>query len=366
MSKPLTIREFSLVLLIGLSEEMISNFAYKHFAADDILSLPSPLSFDQLDEQFQALSKRVTHRLAEAKNCVIHAPFLSEQHNKPFIELAQQAGARLYAFIFDLSKPLLREYSLTISEVSLGKQIKLFQRSIQDIASEGFIDIHVLDSLRAMETTQIQIIEYLDWDWSQAISRRYIDFSQAVEESFYVELGFYQEAILAEAELLVEAGKANDDDVRRALPTLLHGASPKTMAYVLKSAKNWLPDEQVHLRAYWVSLWYVILGKEAAFETWDWSLAAADFINAIDDPKPYLLIWDRRLQAGSRAALIHVINTIVDDHTWRDELEAWLIRPVMQQWLEKAFFENADTRLGQRLSLAEQRLKQLHEKHKSS
>lgn len=155
----LTIPEFSLVTLVGVSGAGKSTFAREHFAATEVLSSDAFRGFVCDDETSQAATKDAFDalyyiagkRLANRRLTVVDATNVQTQARKGLIELARRYHCLPVAIVLDLDPALCQERNQRRPDRDFGRhvvrnQARNLRRALRRLRNEGFRSVHVLSS----------------------------------------------------------------------------------------------------------------------------------------------------------------------------------------------------------------------------
>ena len=164
----LTIREGSLVLLIGPAGSGKSTFARKHFAGTEIVSsdaLRAAVSDDQGDQSasadaFQLLRLITGKRLRRGRLTVIDATNVQSKARRSLLRLARQNSAPTVAIVLDLPAAvcLARNQSRPDRRVApevIEKQAADLRASLTGLLEEGFERVYVMDNPEVIDSVRI-------------------------------------------------------------------------------------------------------------------------------------------------------------------------------------------------------------------
>jgi len=361
----LKIAEFSLVIVVGAVASGKSEFIKRNFTSDEIFSIPHTVDVDELDQRFEQLKEDIKRRLYRVESVVIDAPFYFERHRKLMTDLAFEYGADFRMLVFHISITDLRK--LTQQEELFT--VKVIIGHMRDLVAKLPTDRWVF---KTVEETQELTVDrdgtspYISLDWAKEISSRYEDYGRSPTEPAGYWDDISHQLDLEFATDLVLNGKGTDDIIRTALPELLRQISrfgkPDELKHVIVSSKNWLLDEQQMLKNYFLWLWIELQKTVGAFDQWEWMITATSFLNSMENHERYLIIWGRKLKSNSKSSLFHLVNTLVDHFEYHPKLWDWLKQPFIHEILESSFFRYDGTKFGERISMAEHRLRELKSK----
>ena len=167
--KPLTIPEFSLVVLIGATGSGKSSFARQHFKPTEIISSDvcrGMISDDENDqvvtaEAFELLHYIAAKRLTHKRLTVIDATNVQREARKPLIQLAREYDVLPVAIVLDMPEKLCLERNAIRPERAevqphvVRRHSRDLRRSLRHLKNEGFRRIHVLNSEEAVAEAAI-------------------------------------------------------------------------------------------------------------------------------------------------------------------------------------------------------------------
>jgi protein phosphatase len=169
MSKPLEIPELSLVVLIGVSGSGKSTFGQTHFLSTEVVSSDFCRGLVSDDENaqgatsdaFELLHYIAGKRLAHGNLTVIDATNVQPEARKPLVNLARQYHVLPVAIVFDLPERLCQDRNEDRPDRAFGPHVirnqqQQLRRGLRGLKREGFRQIHILDSLEAVESAVIQ------------------------------------------------------------------------------------------------------------------------------------------------------------------------------------------------------------------
>ncbi|MGH7154832.1 MAG: AAA family ATPase, partial [Acetobacteraceae bacterium] len=165
---PLTIPDFSLVLMMGASGSGKSTFAARHFSPTEILSsdrcrgMVADAESDQAatGDAFDVLYYIAAKRLASRRLTVIDATNLRAEDRKHAIELARRYHALPVIFALDVPETVCAERNRTRPDRAFGlhvvrNHVRLLRRSLRGLQREGFRVVHALSSTEAIANAKI-------------------------------------------------------------------------------------------------------------------------------------------------------------------------------------------------------------------
>ena len=353
------IPEFSLVILVGASSSLKFNFATEHFAAKDIFRIEPQPDIESLENEFQELYTKLNQRLEQVRTTIVDAPFLFSQHRKKMILLARQYGAAIITITFNVPAPLLRKEQTDMQMFTVGKELEYLSQAFKEIIQEDYNQTYHLDNPEAIKSASVEFSDDYDLSWGKRVFRQYQDFGRNPTQPIFAGDSFNIDLDIEFATELIFDKKASADVIRTVMYYGLTGIDDgSVIAYIQESARGWPPQEQSALRTYWFHVWHKLLHRAAAFDKWEWGMTAAEFIQNIENPEPFLVIWERHLLVNTRATLIHLINTLLKQHNYKPVFQAWLTRPIIYNILETAFYRytGENKAFAARISEAEQKL----------
>ena len=155
----ISIPEFSLVVLVGVSGSGKSTFARRHFLATEILSsdfcrslvCDDENSLAATDDAFDVLHYVAAKRLANMKLTVVDATNVQAAGRKRLVELARSYHALPVALVLDLPEKICRKRNAErvdrqLPERVIGQQCQQLRRSLKSLKREGFRRVQVLRS----------------------------------------------------------------------------------------------------------------------------------------------------------------------------------------------------------------------------
>jgi len=165
----LSIPEFSLVVLVGVSGSGKSTFARRHFLPTEILSSDFCRGLVADDENDQSASNEafdVLHyiagkRLAARRLTVVDATNVQKEARRPLIHLAREYHALPVAIVLDVPERTCRERNETRPDRDFGAHVTRIQarqlrRSLRELKREGFNQVHVLSSPEKIAAVRIE------------------------------------------------------------------------------------------------------------------------------------------------------------------------------------------------------------------
>ncbi len=165
----ITIPNPSLTALIGPAGSGKSSFAKKHFQTTEIISsdhcraLVSDHENNQwaTSEAFDLVHTIAGKRLKLRRLTAIDATSIDPESRNPLISLAKKFYIRPIAIAFNLPLNILLKRNQhrtgrNLPEEILRKQFSTFQKWLHHTKKEGFKDIYILDSERAVEETVLR------------------------------------------------------------------------------------------------------------------------------------------------------------------------------------------------------------------
>jgi protein phosphatase len=165
---PLTIPDFSLVLMMGASGSGKSTFAARHFLPTEILSSDrcrAMVADDEADQAatgdaFDVLYYIAAKRLAARRLTVIDATNLRTEDRKHAIELTRRYHALPVVFALDVPEGVCIERNRSRPDRAFGghvvrNQVQLLRRSLRGLQREGFRVVQTLSSAEAIANVEI-------------------------------------------------------------------------------------------------------------------------------------------------------------------------------------------------------------------
>lgn len=157
MARVIELPPRALVLLVGTSGAGKSSFARGHFAPTQIVSsdfLRGVVRDDETDmdasaDAFEVLRLVVDKRLGAGRFTVVDATNVRSRDRAPLIARAKAHGAPLVAIVFDVDAATCiarndARGDRPNSRVYVMRQRANLERSLEELASEGFVAVHVL------------------------------------------------------------------------------------------------------------------------------------------------------------------------------------------------------------------------------
>jgi len=164
----LTVPEPSLVVLIGPSGAGKSTFAAKHFLPTEIVSSDFCRALVSDDENnmaatpaaFRMLQSIAGERLQSRRLTVIDATSVDPDSRKPLVALARKHGSLPVAIVFDVPEEVCIERNRGraarhLSARVVHRQWDEMHLSIRNLHEEGFHQVHVLDSVAAVDSAVV-------------------------------------------------------------------------------------------------------------------------------------------------------------------------------------------------------------------
>jgi protein phosphatase len=164
----ITIPQFSLITLIGVSGSGKSTFARKHFKQTEVLSSDYCRGLVCCDENDQVATKdafEVLHfiaakRLALKKLTVIDATNVQQEARKPILDLARSYHCMQVAIVFNLPRKVCEERNRERQNRNFGShvlrnQASQLKRSLKSLKREGYKYVHVFNSEEEVENVEI-------------------------------------------------------------------------------------------------------------------------------------------------------------------------------------------------------------------
>lgn len=165
----ITLPEFCLVLLIGVSGSGKSTFARAHFRPSEVLSSDACRAWIADDENdqsvtrdaFEVLNIIAAKRLANLRLTVIDATNVQPEGRRPLLALARQYHCIPMAIVFDLPEPVCLERDQArpnrhVGSLVISRQRQQLHQSLSTLKDEGFRRIYVLKS--PQEVAEVSIV----------------------------------------------------------------------------------------------------------------------------------------------------------------------------------------------------------------
>jgi len=170
INKILTIPEFSLILLVGVSGAGKTTFACKNFHPTQVLTSDKframisdnencmECSRDAFEVLYSITQKRLSRRLLT----VIDATNIQDYGRRQLLDFAQEHGAAPVAIVFNIPEDVCIERTLRRTDRPipldiLQKHFQEFHETLELIPTEGFHSIYILDGQEAAETALVSI-----------------------------------------------------------------------------------------------------------------------------------------------------------------------------------------------------------------
>jgi protein phosphatase len=167
--RTLTIPELALVVLVGPSGSGKSTFARTHFAPFETLSSDYCRGLVSNDENDQAATKPAfetlhyiaAKRLERGLLTVVDATNVQPEARKPLVELARRYHVLPVAIVLDLPERVCEARNRERANRTFGSHVirqqrSQLQRSLRNLAREGFRHVHVLQSEAAIASVTIE------------------------------------------------------------------------------------------------------------------------------------------------------------------------------------------------------------------
>jgi protein phosphatase len=158
----------SLVVLIGTAGSGKSTFAQRHFRPTEILSsdaFRAMIADDEADQSatsaaFSLLHAVARQRMRRGRLTVIDATNVEPRARRPLIGLARRHHVPAVAIVFDLPADVARAWnadreSRTVPADVVERHRRELERSLDGLPDEGFDAVWVLDSVAAIDTTEV-------------------------------------------------------------------------------------------------------------------------------------------------------------------------------------------------------------------
>src|SRR6266571_563852 len=165
----ITIPEFSLVALIGVSGSGKSTFVRKHFKPTEVLSsdfcrglvCDDENSMEATNDAFEVLHFIAAKRLAAGKLTVIDATNVQPEARKPIIELAREYHCLPVAIVLNTPEKVCQERNRERPDRDFGphvirRQSQDLRRSLRGLQREGFRHVFVLSTPEEVEAAMVE------------------------------------------------------------------------------------------------------------------------------------------------------------------------------------------------------------------
>ncbi len=165
----ITLPEFSLVVLVGVTGSGKSTFARKHFKPTEILSSDYYRGLVSDDENDQSATKDafdVLHyiarkRLANKHLTVIDATNVQPEARKPLVSIAREYHCLPVAIVINIPERICHERNKERPDRDFGphvirNQSSQLKRALRGLKREGFRQIHILNNPEDVEVTTIE------------------------------------------------------------------------------------------------------------------------------------------------------------------------------------------------------------------
>ena len=169
MTKPITIPNLSLVLMVGASGSGKSTFARRCFKPTEIVSSDAyraVVSNDETDQSatddaFEVLQLVVRKRLARGLLTVIDATNVQPRARKPLVELAREYHVLPVAIVLDVPEEVCRARNQARADRSFSgrvvkQQVYELHGSMRKLDKEGFRHVHVLSSVEDADSVTVE------------------------------------------------------------------------------------------------------------------------------------------------------------------------------------------------------------------
>jgi polynucleotide kinase-phosphatase len=169
MTKPLTVPDISLVVLIGASGSGKSTFARKHFKPTEVLSSDvcrgiisnDENSQDATGDAFELLHFIARKRLARGLLTVVDATNVQPESRKPLVTIAREFHALPVAIVLDVPEKVCQARNKDRPDRAFGphvirQQMQQLRSASRRLDREGFRHVFVLDSPEAIEAAIIE------------------------------------------------------------------------------------------------------------------------------------------------------------------------------------------------------------------
>jgi protein phosphatase len=164
----ITIPDFSLVVLIGVSGSGKSTFAAKHFKETEVLSSDrfralvsdDENSLDATTDAFDALHYLARVRLRRRRLVVIDATNIQSDARKPFLKIAVENDALPVAIVLNLPERLCQDRNLSRHDRDFGphvirNQSRQLRQSLKKLRAEGFRHVTILNTPEEADSASI-------------------------------------------------------------------------------------------------------------------------------------------------------------------------------------------------------------------
>ena len=155
---PLTVPEFSLILLVGASGSGKSTFAAQHFLPTEVVSSDACRAWvadDEADQTastdaFDVLHYLVAKRLRRGRLTVADATNLRASSRQPLLQLAQRFDCPVVALVFNLPESVCQERNRSrfrqLPPAVITRQCEELQRTLLQLRREPYEATHVFAS----------------------------------------------------------------------------------------------------------------------------------------------------------------------------------------------------------------------------
>jgi protein phosphatase len=157
-----------LVVLVGPAGSGKSTFARRHFRPTEILSsdaFRAMIADDESDQSatsaaFSLLHTVARQRLGRGRLTVVDATNVEPRARRPLIGLARRFDVAAMAIVFDLPADVVRHWNpgrtaRTVPADVVERHRRELRRSLDELPSEGFEGVWVLDSAEAIDAVEI-------------------------------------------------------------------------------------------------------------------------------------------------------------------------------------------------------------------
>lgn len=162
------IPKFCLVALVGATSAGKSSFAKKHFRSTEILSSDffRAMIFDDENEQsissdaFDLLYSALNKRLSNNKLTVVDATSVQQSARVKLLDIAKEHNVRTAAIVLNLPEQILQQRNTARPDRAIpGNVVREhydeLQQGVNNLKSEGFNLVYVLNSLDQIDNVQI-------------------------------------------------------------------------------------------------------------------------------------------------------------------------------------------------------------------